>query len=192
MITIVDTGGANINSILFCLKRIGVDFRFARSVEDIRSARKILLPGVGAAKNAMLKLKEQNFVDAIKSTKVDVLGICLGMQILYENSDEGDVKCLGVIPGNIRKIKNTGLSLPHMGWNKLVESRASTFSFCEGKYVYFVHSYRADMNDSVTLYADYGENIPAIVQRDNFYGTQFHPEKSADIGEEILRRFLEL
>ena len=192
MITIVDTGGANINSVLFSLKRIDVSYRFATGPEDIMKAEKILLPGVGSAKNAMKRLEDHGVVKALQQTKANILGICLGMQLLFEKSEEGDVDCLGLLPGKVEKIKSTGLSLPHMGWNQLIVSGESPFDIFKGEYVYFVHSYRAQMNDTVLLYAEYGEKIPAIVGRGNYYGTQFHPEKSADVGERILKRFIEL
>ena len=192
MITIADTGGANFNSVVNALKWIGVEYKFANTKEDLARAEKILLPGVGAAREAMQRLENQGVVDTLRNIKVPVLGICLGMQLLYESSDEGDVECLGVIPGKVVSIKNTGLSLPHMGWNKIMIEKGGIFDFCDGEYVYFVHSFRADMNEHVQLYTNYGEEIPALVQKDNFYGAQFHPEKSADIGEKILKRFIEI
>lgn len=192
MITIVDTGGANINSVLFSLKRIGVGYRFATGPEDIITAEKILLPGVGSAKNAMKKLEDQGVVKALQQTKANILGVCLGMQLLFEKSEEGEIDCLGLLPGKVEKIKNTGLALPHMGWNQLMVNRVNPFDSFQDEYVYFVHSYRAEMNDIVLLYAEYGEKIPAIVGLGNYFGTQFHPEKSADVGEKILKRFIEL
>jgi len=192
VITIANSGGANLKSIEFALKRLDISYTFANSGTDLTSAEKIILPGVGSAKNAMRILEENGSAEVLRSTKVPVLGICLGMQLLFESSEEGDVECLGVVPGRVTKIIDVGLPIPHMGWNKLIVSNSSEMDSFEGEYVYFVHSYKAAMGDHVKLYSEYGEKIPAFIQHDNFWGAQFHPEKSANIGSKIIERFLKL
>jgi glutamine amidotransferase len=192
MITIANSGGANLKSVEFALKRMGADYRFAKDGSDLKDAEKILLPGVGSAKNAMELLENNGSAEVIKNTNVPVMGICLGMQLLFEKSSEGDVDCLGVVPGVVSKIKDTSLPIPHMGWNKLEINENSEFDSFENDYVYFVHSFKAEMGDYVKLYSNYGEKIPALIQYKNFWGAQFHPEKSADVGEKILKRFVEL
>lgn len=192
MIVIADTGGANIGSVEFALKRLGQDYKFAKYPDDLEGASKIILPGVGNARDAMERLKISGLGEAVKAATVPVLGICLGMQIMYEYSEEGNVQGLGLIPGRVKKIESKNLAVPHMGWNALKKENSSCFDFAENSYVYFVHSYMCEFNDYVTLYVDYEEKIPAMVNKENFYGMQFHPEKSSKVGEQLLKRFIEI
>lgn len=192
MITIADSGGANLKSIEFALKRSNILYKFARTSDDLREASKILLPGVGAAKDAMERLKKSGSDEVIRSTKVPVLGICLGMQILFESSEEGYVECLGVLPGKVYKIPRNSLTLPHMGWNRLRNESPNEFSHLAGSEVYFAHSYCAEVNETTKLLVDYGIKIPALVNYKNYYGMQFHPEKSSLAGKEFLERFAKL
>ncbi len=190
-IVIIDSGGTNISSIIFALKRLGFEGVLTKDKQEIKNAEKLLLPGVGSAKWTMEYLQKNDLISTIKSLTQPVLGICLGMQILYEFSEEGDVECLGIIDGKIKKIPNgeQNLSVPHMGWNKIIWSDERTRTTKE--YAYFIHSYYAAVTSDTVAMTRYSTEITAMVKKDNFWGYQFHPEKSADFGENILKEFLE-
>ena len=193
MIAIVDTGGANLASVQNALKRLNTPFILTKDIKTIKSAKRVLLPGVGAALDTMARLKKEGLIDCIRGLTQPVLGICLGMQILYESSAEGETPCLSLIKGNVTKMEpKEGLTIPHMGWN-LLEPRGDCRlieNLPENPYVYFVHSYRAPLADNIKAVSLYGTQIPAIVQQDNFYGCQFHPERSGVVGALILENFL--
>ena len=199
-LAIIDSGGANISSVTHALKRLGAEPVFTADAETIRSAERVILPGVGAAGAAMSRLRELGLVDCIRDLRQPVLGICLGMQLLFEKSDEdqqgqGGVECLGIISGTLEKLKpSKGIRIPHMGWNTttIVSDDALLAGLPERPWFYFVHSYRAPLSDSTLASCEHGERFAAIVHQENFYGAQFHPERSARHGAKLLSNFLEL
>ena len=196
MIFVVDVVGANIRSLESSLLRLKVSYKLTHKAEDLKRATHVILAGVGSAEQAMHALNQHNLTSSLKNLKVPVLGICSGMQILYEYSEEakqGPVPGLALLPGTVTHLPSSpGLSLPHSGWNRLIKnpSLSSPFDSLEDAYVYFVHSYHAPYNPHhTTLYVNHGVKIPALVCKDHYWGAQFHPEKSAEVGHEFLRRF---
>lgn len=195
MITIVESGGANIASILFALNRLGVNAQLSHDAKQIQKSSHVILPGVGSAGTAMAKLQQYNLLPTLRALTQPVLGICLGMQLLFDYSTEGEVSCLQIIPGKVKKISATaGLSVPHMGWNTftLCQPQSLLNNIPQTAYVYFVHSYAAPVNEYTAATACHGESFAAVVQNKNFYGVQFHPERSGKWGTKILKNFLEL
>lgn len=194
-LAIIDSGGANIASLQYAIERLGVESDLTTDPERLRAASHVILPGVGAAADCMARLERANLVDTIRTLSQPLLGICVGMQLLFESSEEGDVQCLGLLPGRVQRFADrAGLPVPHMGWNQLTLSqRSPLFDDIEnGDYVYFVHSYAAPLGPHSIASADYGAPFTAVVQRSNVYGAQFHPERSARIGSLLLRNFLRL
>lgn len=194
-LAIINSGGANIASLMFAMERLGVDATLTTDAAELRRASHVLLPGVGAAADCMQRLESAGLVDTIRTLKQPLLGVCVGMQLLFESSDEGDVRCLQMLPGRVRRFPDRdGLPVPHMGWNQLEFSRPSPLlkDIAPGDHVYFVHSYAAPVNEHTIASARYGEPFTAVVQRGNVYGAQFHPERSARIGSLLLRNFLQL
>ncbi|MCH5324937.1 MAG: imidazole glycerol phosphate synthase subunit HisH [Eubacterium sp.] len=197
MIVIIDYGAGNLFSVQNALNYLGVENEISSDPAKLIAADRLILPGVGAFPDAMKKLKETGLVDIIKeqARQKPLMGICLGMQMLLEKSYEfGETEGLGLIPGTVELMKPEGLPIPHIGWNELEKNTpCPLLSDKKGEYVYFVHSYAA-VTDSkyVAAYCDYGMKVPALVQNGNAYGCQFHPEKSGEIGLEILRRFTAL
>ncbi|MGL6121314.1 MAG: imidazole glycerol phosphate synthase subunit HisH [Fusobacteriaceae bacterium] len=193
-VAIIDSGGANINSIVFAMEKLGVSPIFTSDKNIISAADKIILPGVGAAGNAMKILEAKNLVSFIREIKKPIMGICLGMQILFELSEENNTKCLGVIDGKVKKFSiKENFPVPHMGWNSIKIKKSSPLlsGINDGAYFYFVHSFFSPVYEEYTLAeAEYSENISAIIQKENFYGCQFHPEKSGEAGLKILENFL--
>lgn len=196
MIQIIDYGAGNIRSVENALKKLGVDYRIVSSVSELKSDRKVIFPGVGAALSAMRGLTERGLIGALKNFKAPVLGICLGMQILLDNSCEGDVSCLGVINGNVKKFNSElGVKVPQIGWNKVKQNISSPLfeGVLDESYFYFVNSYFADVDkDFVLGVTDYGVAFPSVIRKDNFYGVQFHPEKSGEVGLKLLNNFCKL
>jgi len=192
MIAVINSGLANISSVVFALNRLGVDAQVTTDPKVISAATHVILPGVGAAQMAMKNLTALNLTDLIPKLTQPVLGICLGMQLLFEHSEEGNVACLGVFPGEIKKLVGDGLIIPHMGWNTLSIRKPSALlaGIPDESYVYFVHSYCAPVADHTIATTQYGQDFSAIVQRDNFYAMQFHPERSGELGERLLRNFV--
>jgi len=194
-IAIIDSGGANIASLRFALQRLGAESALTRDPRVLESASHILLPGVGAAADAMIRLRESGLDAVIPRLTQPLLGICLGMQLLFAHSAEGDVACLGIIDQGVRPLTGgPGLSIPHMGWNQIKHSGDCPLldSLDDGEYFYFVHSYAADPGPATSATSEHGTAFSAVVGRDNFYGTQFHPERSGKAGAAVLRNFLEL
>lgn len=194
-LAIIDSGGANIASLQFAVERLGVPAALTTDPARLRSASHVILPGVGAAADCMARLRSAGLVDTIRALKQPVLGICVGMQLLFESSEEGDVPCIGLLPGRVRRFANrAALPVPHMGWNQLEFRRESRLlnEIAQGDYVYFVHSYAAPVGDLTLATTTYGESFSAIVQHGNVYGAQFHPERSARVGAQLLRNFLHL
>jgi len=193
-VAIIDSGGANISSVRHALRRLGAEALFTADAETIRSADRVILPGVGAAGAAMSRLSELGLPEVIRNLQQPVLGICLGMQLLFDGSDEDDTQCLGIIPGTLRKLTaSTGVRVPHMGWNTTTAVRQDPLlnGMPEQPWFYFVHSYCAPISDDTLATCTHGEPFAAIVARDNFYGAQFHPERSARHGARLLSNFLE-
>ena len=195
-VVLVDAGGTNIGSVRYALQRLGVDAALTADAESIRSADKVILPGVGAAAPGMARLRELELIDVIRSLTQPVLGVCLGMQLLCEHSEESDTPCLGVIPAKVRRFEETPeLCVPHMGWNQLSPAGAHhplLNNLAEGDWAYFVHSYAVPVGDYTLVSCDYGSAFSAVIARGNFHGMQFHPERSAQVGAKLLKNFLEL
>ena len=192
-IAVVDSGGANISSVLHALRRLGAEPDFTSDPAVIRAAERVILPGVGAAGRAMEVLHGHGLVSVIRELTQPVLGICLGMQLLFESSEEDDANLLGLIPGRLRRLPDhPGLRVPHMGWNAIRNLRPDPLTDgLDGRWFYFVHSYAAPLGDWTLASCSHGEPFSAIVRKGNFRGAQFHPERSATAGAELLRRFLE-
>ena len=194
-VAIIDSGGANIASLQFALQRLGADSRLTTDPDELRAAPRILLPGVGAAADAMQRLRALGIAQLVPTLRQPVLGICLGMQLLFERSEEGDTRCLGILPGQVRRFPvREGLPVPHMGWNQLRPGQSSPLlrGINPGNYGYFGHSYAAPLGAATLASCDYGGEFSAVVAQANFYGTQFHPERSAAVGARLLANFLEL
>lgn len=194
-LAIIDSGGANIASLRFAIERLGVESKITTDPRTVCEASHIILPGVGAAADCMARLHNAGLVDTLRSLRQPMLGICVGMQLLFESSEEGDVACLGLLPGRVRRFADREhLPVPHMGWNQLEFSNATPLleDMAAGDHVYFVHSYAAPVSELTLASATYGEPFSAIVQRGNVFGAQFHPERSARIGSLLLRNFLRL
>ena len=194
-VVIIANGGANIASLQFALQRLGTSSAVSASARKIREASHVILPGVGAAADAMVRLRQNNLDTLIPSLKQPVLGICLGMQLLFEASDEGDTLCLGVIPGRAARFRQeSGLPVPHMGWNTLKIERPSALlvGVPSDSYAYFVHSYALGLSSATVAASEYGEPFSACVEWRNFLGAQFHPERSSLVGAQVLQNFLSL
>lgn len=191
-LAVVDSGGANISSVLHALRRLGVEPEFTSDAETIRKADRVLLPGVGAAGRAMEVLRGHGLVEVIRELQQPVLGICLGMQLLFESSAEDDTQLLGLIPTRLERLtESAGLRVPHMGWNSVRSTRAGSFSdSLDGLWFYFVHSYAAPVGEWTLAVTEHGTPFSAMVQHGNFYGAQFHPERSATAGARLLKNFL--
>ena len=196
MIAIIDYDTGNLRSVCNALDRIGAEYVLTDDPETIRSADRVLLPGVGEASSAMAKLQERGLCDVIRSLTVPVLGICIGMQLMCRHSQEGDVDCLGIFDADVRKFQadpEAGVKVPHMGWNALTDMKTGLFDgLKDGDFVYFVHSFAADVCEDSIAVSDNGRRFSAAMRKGNFYGAQFHPEKSGDVGETILRNFMNL
>jgi glutamine amidotransferase len=192
---IVDSGGANLASLQFALERLGARAVVSSDARAIAAAPRVLLPGVGSAADAMQRLRRSGLAELLPTLRQPVLGICLGMQLLFERSAEGTTECLAVLPGTVRHLEAApGRPVPHMGWNQLTDARADPLleGIEPGEYFYFVHSYAAPTSEVTVAEVHYGEAVSAVVRRGNFWGTQFHPERSASSGARLLGNFLRL
>lgn len=192
-VAIVAGGGANIASLQFALQRLGVSSAVSADPAQLRAASHVIIPGVGAAADAMSRLRAHGLDGVVPTLVQPVLGICLGMQLLFEASQEGDAACLGVIPGRaVRLGGGEGRPVPHMGWNTFDITRPSALlaGLRSDDYAYFVHSFAVPPCEATTASTDYGMPFSACVEWRNFYGTQFHPERSAAVGARVLRNFL--
>jgi glutamine amidotransferase len=193
-VVLVDSGGANIGSVRYALERLGVAAEMTADAETILAADRVILPGVGAAAPAMARLNQMNLVHLLRGLRQPVLGICLGMQLLFEGSEEGDVDCLGLVPGRVRRMSAApGIRVPHMGWNRLRPTRADGLldGIAPGAQAYFVHSFAAPVTGDCLASCDHGAPFAAMVRRGNVAGAQFHPERSGAVGARLLQNFLQ-
>lgn len=197
-LVIIQYNAGNIQSVLYALERIGVTATVTDDIEKIKQADKIIFPGVGEASSAMRYLQVRSLDTVIKSLQQPVLGICLGMQLMCSYSEENDTTCLGIFDETVKKFANKTpagdtLKVPQIGWNQIADTRTALFTNIEpNSYCYFVHGYYAAKGDHTIATTEYGINYSAALHKNNFYGTQFHPEKSATVGEKILANFLSL
>lgn len=189
-IVVIKYNAGNIQSVLFALERIGVEATVTDDPELIRNAGKVIFPGVGEASSAMNYLTERKLDKLICELKQPVLGICLGMQLMCEHSEENDTRCLGIFKTGVKKF-NQGLKTPQIGWNNVQQVKDPLFSGIESNpWFYYVHSYYAELCKDTAATTEYGIQFSSALMKDNFYGVQFHPEKSAAAGEGLLRNFL--
>ncbi|HPO25178.1 MAG TPA: imidazole glycerol phosphate synthase subunit HisH [Arenimonas sp.] len=193
-LVLLDSGGSNLGSVQAAFARLGVEAPVTSDPAKIRNASHVILPGVGAAGVSMNRLHENGLIDVIPDIQQPLLGICVGMQLLFESSDEGDTQCLGLLPGRVKKLQaQAGIRIPHMGWNNLIVN--TTRSLCDGlqnESVYFVHSYAADVSEYTLAQTTHGNKFSSIVQKGNVMGAQFHPERSGKVGARLLKNFLSL
>ncbi|HPW88386.1 MAG TPA: imidazole glycerol phosphate synthase subunit HisH [Kaistella chaponensis] len=192
MIAIIDYVAGNVKSVANAVRRLGFETIITSDFEEIRNAEKVIFPGVGEASTAMKYLKQKNLEKLIPTLKQPFLGICLGQQLLCDFSEEGATKCLGIFDLKVKEFPSTDI-VPHMGWNNLQKLQGPLFEgISEADNFYFVHSYYCEIGEFTTSECDYILPFSATLQKDNFYGTQFHPEKSGDVGSKILENFLKL
>ena len=191
-LVIINYGAGNIQSIKFALQRLGYEALLSDDPEVIKNADKVIFPGVGEASSAMKKLKASGLHTLIPRLKQPVLGICLGMQLMCHYCEEGDTEGLGIFHVDVKKF-NSGVKVPQIGWNQIENLKSPMFDgVSEKEYIYLVHSYYAPIMEETIAQSTYGVTYSTALQKDNFYGTQFHPEKSSDVGEKILENFLKL
>ncbi|MEP0177424.1 MAG: imidazole glycerol phosphate synthase subunit HisH [Paraglaciecola sp.] len=196
-IVIVNTGCANISSVKFAVERLGVKVTVSDDTQVIQTADKVFLPGVGSANAAMASIKQKQLVSCVQELTQPVLGICLGMQLMVETSEESlteSTDCLGLIPGQVKRMQVGDLRLPHMGWNTVTPvADAPLFKGIDANsYFYFVHSFAVGISDFTMASCQYGMDFSAALHKDNFFGVQFHPERSSDVGSQLLKNFIEL
>ncbi len=194
MLAIVDSGGANIASVRFALERLGVHSELTADPAVIRAADRVILPGVGSAVEGMKRLRARGLVDCVRGLTQPVLGVCLGMQLLFDDSEEGPTETLGLVPGRVARLPDSpGIQVPHMGWNTVLTGRTVALldGIAQNARFYFVHSYAGPVNAFTLASCDHGTPFAAIVQRDNFSGVQFHPERSGAAGARLLKNFVE-
>jgi len=194
-VVLVAAGGSNIGSVRYALERLGVDAELSADASRIRAASHVILPGVGAAASGMRRLADSGLIDVLRGLTQPVLGICLGMQLLFAHSVEADTPCLGLLDGDVRRLPETDAArIPHMGWNRLRIERDDALlrGIDDGGYAYFVHSYAAAVDAHTLASCDHGVAFSAAVRRGNVCGMQFHPERSGALGARLLANFLEL
>lgn len=196
MIAIIQAAGFNLASVKFALQHLGYDALVTKDPSAIQQASHVILPGVGSARYAMGRLQADQLTEIIVDLKQPVLGLCLGLQLMYEHSHEGNIPCLGIFPGTIVPLPlRAGLSIPHMGWNQLQIKQPShplLKGIPDDSYVYFVHSYYAPVTSNTVAITDYSEPFTAVVSKNNFHATQFHPERSSEVGLKLIENFLNL
>lgn len=190
-IALLKYNAGNIQSVSFALERLNIDFSVTDNPETIKSADKVIFPGVGEASTTMKYLQEQKLDQIVKELKQPVLGICLGMQLMCKHSDENNTDCLGIFDEEVKRfIPSVDQKVPHMGWNQLTSVNGWIDQTLENASVYFVHSYYVPANKFSSAVTNYTVPFSAAMKKDNFYAVQFHPEKSADVGQTILKNFL--
>lgn len=191
-LVIIDYGAGNIKSIQFAFKRLGIDAVLSNNIDEIRNADKVIFPGVGEASSAMKMLRESELDTIIPTLRQSVLGICLGMQLMCNSSEEGNTKGLGIFNVEVKRFSNE-VKVPQMGWNVISDLQSDLFKgIKENEFMYLVHSFYAEQCDEMIAKTDYNIEYASALQKDNFYGVQFHPEKSGLIGSKILENFLKL
>jgi glutamine amidotransferase len=194
-LTIIKYNAGNIQSVLYALERIGITAVVTDEMEQIQKADKVIFPGVGEASSAMRYLEERKLDDLIRGLSQPVLGICLGMQLMCKYSEENDTNCLGIFDEEVKlfKVSDPGFKIPQIGWNTIYDLHSPLFKgIDEQSYCYFVHSYYASLGEHTIGTTNYIQSYSSALQKNNFYGVQFHPEKSAAVGEQILKNFLDL
>ncbi len=198
-VVIVDTGCANITSVLCAVERLGAAVTVSADAAEIQNASRVIIPGVGTAAQAMANINARQLTPVLQQLQQPVLGICLGMQLMTSHSAEGDVDCLGLIPGQVQPLAANGLRLPHMGWNTLTpapfngrDAHPLLQGLSATDYVYFVHSFAVAPSEYLLAACDYGSRFAAVIGRRNFLGMQFHPERSGKVGARLLQNFLTL
>ncbi|MDC7682478.1 imidazole glycerol phosphate synthase subunit HisH [Asticcacaulis sp. BYS171W] len=194
-VAVIEIGCANTASVLFALERLGAEAVLSSDANEIAAAERVVLPGVGAAGFAMSRIRELGLYDTIRALTQPLLGVCLGQQLLFDSSEEGDVDCLGLIPGKVVKMDAPKpLVVPHMGWNQLeaVADDPLTAGLNAGDYAYFVHSFVCPVTEHTLVQSTYGHPFAAMVRKDNVWGCQFHPERSSAAGAKILENFLRI
>ncbi|MGZ5190444.1 MAG: imidazole glycerol phosphate synthase subunit HisH [Flavisolibacter sp.] len=190
-VVLIKYNAGNIQSVMNALERLGVQAEVTYNIEKIRSADKVIFPGVGEASSAMRSLQQNQLDKVIKELKQPVLGICVGMQLLCAHSEENDTVCLNIVPVRVKKFTDRNLKVPQVGWNRLFDLKSPLFSNIENNsYIYNVHSYYAEDSEYTIAKCSYGIDYAAAIKKDNFYGVQFHTEKSAEIGDRIIENFL--
>ncbi|MFZ5638625.1 MAG: imidazole glycerol phosphate synthase subunit HisH [Pseudomonadota bacterium] len=203
-LALIDAGGANLGSVMIALDRVGARPRLVRDADELGAPERVILPGVGAAAPSMALLRARGLDVALRASEAPLLGVCVGMQLLFESSEEGDVACLGLLRGRVRRLAGgPGLRVPHMGWNRLrmrVDADDARVPLLDGiddgSHVYFVHSYAVPVDDGTSGYVladcDHGERFAAVIGAGRRYGAQFHPERSSAAGLRLLDNFLKL
>jgi glutamine amidotransferase len=199
-LALIDAGGANLGSVRYALARLGVQPRLVRDADELGAPARVILPGVGAAGAAMRLLRARGLADALRASEAPLLGICLGMQLLFESSEEGEVECLGLIPGRVARMTGgPGLRVPHMGWNRLQQRPAADGArsalldgIDDGAHAYFVHGYAVPVLDCTVAACTHGQPFSAVVEQGRRYGMQFHPERSSQVGLRLLENFLKV
>ncbi|GAA5081545.1 imidazole glycerol phosphate synthase subunit HisH [Lysobacter panacisoli] len=194
-VVLIDWGGGNIGSVRYALDRLGARAVLSADADTIANAPRVILPGVGAAPPAMARLRELGLVDTIRTLQAPLLGICLGMQLLYEASEEGEVECLGLLPGRVSRLASApGLRVPHMGWNRLEPLAPSPLldGIDKGAWAYFVHGYVAPVTTDTLASTGHGARFASVAARGRCFGAQFHPERSAGTGQRLLANFLRM
>lgn len=192
MVAILNYCGGNTHSVKHALNRLGASYMLTDNAQVILSADKLIIPGVGSAGAAMTDLKQKGLIHTIKTLETPVLGICLGLQVLCSWSEEDETSCLGIFNSKVKRFPNKGI-VPHMGWNEFTEVSGELFKgIKETEHCYFVHSYYAEKGDETTATTNYIMSFSAAMEKNNFYATQFHPEKSSSTGQKILKNFLSL
>ena len=192
-VAVLKYDAGNTASVANALRRLGIEPAITDDAEKLRAAEKVIFPGVGEASTAMRYLRERDLDRVLSSLIQPVLGICLGMQLMCGFSEENETECLGIFPGRARRFLPGDLKVPHTGWNQITSLRPPLFEgVAEGSWVYFVHGYYVDSGPDTIAESEYGLKFSAAIERDNFFAVQFHPEKSADVGAQILKNFLSL
>lgn len=192
-VVLVDTGCANISSLRFAIERLGHQAQVSKDTSVIQQADKVILPGVGSANAAMEKIQERKLKTCLRSLEQPTLGICLGMQLMTQYSEEGHTDCLGLIDARVEAMHSAHLPLPHMGWNKVTwDSNSLLFDeIPKNSYFYFVHGFQVPLGQTTLATCEYAGAFSASIQQDNFYGVQFHPERSSTAGAQLIRNFIE-